>query len=495
MELSQSLSQIHSISQPHFSDLPKKRTGLDDLPQCVLDDALIPQLRKADVMFAVAQTATRFHQASMRTAISNHLKNIHLWLHTVTPEPAQEQDSTPSAAKAALPPFCTSTTSAAARSVYRMNQLLMDRLKPGALQTLSPQACSAERLWDAAEKVCKNAHRVLGARSPLPLTPSERLELSELQNSLILLGNKLREDLYKELDPWVLQELQTGGNSMEARDRIVRAILGPRARLELPALGLSSLPHLGSCLPNLSSLNLEMNNFAEVPATVAELVNLQDLNLAYNHLSSTPSSLQSLDTLTKIEKLKDLNLSANDFTRWPFSISQLSALEGLTFKNNPQRPLVGDLSKLMSLKTLVLDLPRHQDFLPEICELKNLTTLKLRGNGIRRLPPQIAQLKKLENICIYSKRLTTLPDNFGDMRLLKAASFHMPITSLPDTFKNLKHLKTLDLSDTAIGQLPELFCELNSLKVLRCKTPADSLPIRIPWKVRIRHDLKIDLGP
>ncbi|CAA6662294.1 unnamed protein product [Spirodela intermedia] len=119
-------------------------------------------------------------------------------------------------------------------------------------------------------------------------------------------------------------------------------------------------PEIGN-LKRLTVLKLSSNSLSgEIPGEISSCSQINQLDVGFNSLNgSLPESMANLTRLTRFRGLFELQLGGNDFGgRIPSSLGSLENLNaGLNLSGNG---LVGDLSSLASLKTLLrLDLSKN----------------------------------------------------------------------------------------------------------------------------------------
>lgn len=136
--------------------------------------------------------------------------------------------------------------------------------------------------------------------------------------------------------------------------------------------------HLG--LQRLTELNLEHNDFVEVP-DLSNLPQLQVLKLGHNQLTQLPASFAKMKTLTS------LDLSSNPLGMVPAPVLKLKQLQHLKL----------NFTELTSV-------PKQK----QLGNWKELITLEIAGNKLgKNFPAQLSTLKKLVYLCFAQNNFET----------------------------------------------------------------------------------------
>ncbi len=121
--------------------------------------------------------------------------------------------------------------------------------------------------------------------------------------------------------------------------------------LRLSNNSLKELPWeiLAQAMPNLRSLWLNKNEFADLPAGVAQLNGLRKLHLEDNKITMvTPQ-------ISKLEELRKLYLNNNKLIQLPAEMHKLAQLTRLNVSNNSLKIIPSEFHCLTQLKTLNID--------------------------------------------------------------------------------------------------------------------------------------------
>ncbi|TYG96254.1 hypothetical protein ES288_A11G334500v1, partial [Gossypium darwinii] len=206
-------------------------------------------------------------------------------------------------------------------------------------------------------------------------------------------------------------------------------------------------------------------NLVRIP-DLSSATNLEEVNLSrcFN-LRELPSSLQRLEKLTYLNFYDCKNLCS-----FPEILETMEIFEGITIDNliglkvlrlNNCKNLVylpDSLYKLKSLKRFYLEGCSRLEIFPEILEtMEMLRELDLSGTALKELPSSIDNLIGLEVLRLNNcKNLVYLPNNLYKLKSLKRFDLN-----------DHGYVEELDLSGTALKELPSPIDNLIGLKVLR----------------------------
>ncbi|PON85803.1 NB-ARC domain, LRR domain containing protein [Trema orientale] len=207
------------------------------------------------------------------------------------------------------------------------------------------------------------------------------------------------------------------------------------------AVSLKSIPDLFRDMPDLRSVNLSLPNIKSLPTSLFSRKELRWLILR------GCSCLEELQSLEELEKLEVIDLSG--------AIS-LKKIEDDNFSS---------LKKLQ-----MLNLSQSQvDSLPSFHNLGDLTHLLLSGCSYMRRLPSLETIPRLQVLDLFDA---------GSLEKLEEQSL-----------KKMSELKVLDLSGTAIRQLPAYISKLSHLYLRDC-----SFLVRLPSTREMKHLQVLDLS-
>ncbi len=206
------------------------------------------------------------------------------------------------------------------------------------------------------------------------------------------------------------------------------------------------------------SKSYTLNNYSE---NIQTLKNLTYLNLKDNNLQIFP------EWITKITSLKELILSGNSIQEIPNSIKNLKNLTllDLSYNSLSKIPLV--IFEMENLSILSLMGNEIEVIDDSIENMKNLKELYLGNNNLKKLPETISLLESLENLSISYNELTNLPNYLGNLRNLKNLNVSgNKLSNLPPNFCSLTALENLDLSDNQFKSISDCIADIPNLERL-----------------------------
>nr|XP_043618237.1 probable LRR receptor-like serine/threonine-protein kinase At3g47570 [Erigeron canadensis] len=251
-----------------------------------------------------------------------------------------------------------------------------------------------------------------------------------------------------------------------------RVLCGDRGQ-RVVGLDLSRLQITGQVSPDignlsfLTSLQLQENQFVELPETITKLTRLRVLNISSNNIQgSIPANISQCIQLRVVDfmqnklsgsipedlgllvNLQILNLAKNRLSgSIPPSIANLSSLTTLNLGTNTlSGPIPSDLSLLQNLKNL------------------DLTINNLTGT----VPPSIYNMSSLENLAVAANDLWgDIPYNVGET-LPNLLVFNFCINrftgTIPGSLHNLTNIRIIRMKENelhgtvppGLGNLPKL---------------------------------------
>jgi len=196
-------------------------------------------------------------------------------------------------------------------------------------------------------------------------------------------------------------------------------------------------------------------------------------------------------TIGNCSKLEILKLFSNKPINLPNSFGNLSSLYELDIRA-PAIKIPESFGKLALLEEI--NLSTDDVTLPKsIGGLRSLKKLYL--DAIRRIPDSIGNCKNLEDVAIDSDKLTALPQSFCKLKKLRVLRLDtFALKTLPAAFGNLASLEHLDIFSGALRNFPESMSRLKKLK--RIGLDAYNV-IEIPAsfkKLSYVKNLQIDIG-
>ncbi len=229
----------------------------------------------------------------------------------------------------------------------------------------------------------------------------------------------------------------------------------------------------------LQSLILHNNPLKIFPADIANINALKELDISNTKIQDLPEHIGNIEFLEELKlplqiirfpqsfiHLKNLKtLVSNDF---PEHFKELKSLESFIISSGKMEEISDGITKLTSLKSLMITNCRSLKKLPEnIGNLKSLTILKITGNSsLESLPPSIFELSKLETLNLYNNNIKKFPDKLSSFPLLEILTLNNnQLKYMPYSVFKLNNLidfsidnNPLDLNDKLISAktLPEI---------------------------------------
>ncbi|CAL8177567.1 unnamed protein product [Prunus armeniaca] len=264
--------------------------------------------------------------------------------------------------------------------------------------------------------------------------------------------------------------------------------------VEIPSyfqhLGKLSYLHLGRCinlknLPempcNLEFLNLSWTAIEELPSSIWSHEKISHLDITYcKHLKSLPSNTCKLKLSGSFSLMSCESLC--EFWELPKNTVKLDDCNNLV-------SLPTNIWKLKSLKRIDLGSCSKFQYFPEISEaMEHLEVLNLSYTAVKELPPSIENLVALRNLDLsHCNNLVSLPTNIWKLKTLKRIDLGScsKFQYFPEISEAMEHLEVLNLSYTAVKELPpsiENLVALRNLDLSHCNNLV-SLPTNI-WKLK-----------
>ena len=189
------------------------------------------------------------------------------------------------------------------------------------------------------------------------------------------------------------------------------------------------------------------------------------------------SNLIETPDFTKVPNLEILVLEdCINLTRLHPSIGVHKKLTLLNLKDCKNLKTLPNKFEIESLKILILSGCSKVRKVPEFEEnMQRVLKLYLDETAITILPTSIGHLTSLPLLNIKDcKSLTCLPNTIFNLKFLKDVNIFgcTKLGRLPENLGNAESIEKLDLSETAIRQVPSSISLLKNLKVLsfsRCK--------------------------
>ncbi|CAL9022937.1 unnamed protein product [Prunus brigantina] len=207
-------------------------------------------------------------------------------------------------------------------------------------------------------------------------------------------------------------------------------------------------------------------------ASIESAVGLTAINLCYC------KSLVSLPTnICKLKSLKSLDLKCcSNFQNFPEISEVMEYLEFLNLSRTSVKELPPSIRNLVALRELDLHDCKNLEVVPdELFCLTSLQVLNLSWTEIKSLPASIKQAAQLSHMylshCKSLESLPELPPSLKAIDLRQCSKFQY----FPKILGPMEHLELLNLSNTAVKELPQSIRNLVALKKLdlTCSSPLE----------------------
>ncbi|KAK9016790.1 hypothetical protein V6N11_079283 [Hibiscus sabdariffa] len=294
-------------------------------------------------------------------------------------------------------------------------------------------------------------------------------------------------------------------SSMEFLSQLVSLSMNECVRLKNFRAGISNLRTLQFLslggIPNITTfpeisvniieLNLRGTAIEEVPSSIECICNLREMKLwGCRRLKSVSASIHKLkslenfdlaccssletfpDILETMESLRILDLRETALKELPSSLENLIGVSELRLNNCENLVCLPDsFYKLKSLEGFYLGGCSRLENFPEILDtMERLITLDLSGTAVKELPSSVENLIGLQNLRLNNcENLVCLPDNFYKLKSLEDIFLGgcSRLEIFPEILETMERLVTLDLSGTAVKELPSSMRNLIGLTDLR----------------------------
>ena len=203
-----------------------------------------------------------------------------------------------------------------------------------------------------------------------------------------------------------------------------------------------------------TEVNLERNKIKLQPNDFPEFYVLEKLNLGYNQMHNI-----EVEAFRNMTNLKTLNLQVNEFTNVPDFNHIADTLEKLSLKNNPIEVIYDNtFSHFSALKSLELQNCKISLISTTgLFGLVSLETLSLSNNHLSSLHIDVFKgLVSVTNISLEKNSLKYLPNfNLSTLKTLNVKENKL-VGTKNGSFAGAVGLKTLYLSNTELTEWPEL---------------------------------------
>ncbi|OQP68580.1 leucine-rich repeat domain-containing protein [Niastella populi] len=175
-------------------------------------------------------------------------------------------------------------------------------------------------------------------------------------------------------------------------------------------------------------------------------------------------------TGTATADVVELDLSGKKLKEFPLALTKLTSLRKLILNDNYIESIPAGISNLANLEEFHVEKCGLKNLAPEIGLLPNLKILNVANNGELALPESINKLSSLRTLNISYNKGFGLPGDVGKLTSLEELICYQCSTAAPIEFPpaitRLKGLKCLLMGSNSILSVPESFLELQNLEEL-----------------------------
>ena len=196
------------------------------------------------------------------------------------------------------------------------------------------------------------------------------------------------------------------------------------------------------------------------------------LNLSHRDLKVIP------DELSKLSSLRTLLLNDNQIVMPPEEISHLQNLECLSLEHNQLTLLPSLFSSLAnSLQFLNLSNNPFIYLPPVVSQLVNLRSLWLENIGLTSFPSDVCNIVSLEKLSLTGNSISEIGEEIGNLvnlrwlSLTKNKLLHLGHRDSENSshFSKLVKLEILVLQDNLLSEFPLVLCSLQNLANVNLK--------------------------
>ncbi|KAK4684783.1 hypothetical protein P7C73_g5383, partial [Tremellales sp. Uapishka_1] len=228
-------------------------------------------------------------------------------------------------------------------------------------------------------------------------------------------------------------------------------------------------------LVNLTSLNLNFNQFTQLPDALTTLTKLEYFSCTDNGLTTLPDGLRHLNRLQIINvhnnniksipaalwlcgSVREVNLSSNLMSAAPDPpLEYIESFMAEQARKRAQGEVAADVFSLPIAKSLeyisLADNSFKDEIFHQISHLPNLKVLNLSFNEIYEIPPDTLRKNfKMEQLYLSGNKLTTLPAEDLE-RLCNLRVLHLngnKLQTLPSELGAIKTLQHLDVGSNVL---------------------------------------------
>lgn len=228
--------------------------------------------------------------------------------------------------------------------------------------------------------------------------------------------------------------------------------------------------------PQLTILNLSVNQLNELSPDIKYSTKLRILDLGHNRLEKIPEEIGDLQHLDSY-----LYLHHNQLSELPTAIGQLKHLKYLNVSNNRLIGLPQSIGLLGELLNLKAESNEIKEWPVGMLKLNQLLELSLSYNSIKTVPP-LYNLTNLRILNLANNQVQTISSLPPELKMLNLRNNQLD--SVPESILHSDQLRFIDLRGNQISECPKELFNLTTLEVLDLRwnkiSPSQSFIQRMP---------------
>lgn len=223
-----------------------------------------------------------------------------------------------------------------------------------------------------------------------------------------------------------------------------------------------------------------------LPETLTNSKTIIDLDLSANNIGR---SEQSLERISKLTSLRSLVLSDNSINFIPESFGNLVNLESLDLSGNRISELPESFGNLGQLKTLRINGNTLTALPVGLKKLEQLVHLDAGKNRLSAIPKWLPKLANLNRLIISKNTLEVIPEEIFELsKLVELRIDENQLRNLSESIRKLQLLKMLTANKNAVAYVPRGISQCNALELVELEL--NEIP-DLPEEVGSLANLKI----
>lgn len=222
-------------------------------------------------------------------------------------------------------------------------------------------------------------------------------------------------------------------------------------------------------LSNLKNLNISSYKSDALPAEIGQLQNLESLTLSWECFDVPFDTAYIPNEIGRLSKLTQLDIHSYSIQiDIPAAIGALTELRKLHLYNMQFDAVPEELGQLRNLEDVMLcgDLKSLPD---SFANWKKIKSLYLAGNDFESMPICIYKMTALESLSVERCKMAHIGEELVNLVKLEDLNLsEMPeLTTLPESICALTQLRILDITNTAIRDIPSCIAHSSVFEKLK----------------------------